>query len=111
MNVILTPQIRENLHEPGKNQFVEENGTPKPLLEKCSVSHDDLFDWKPPNSDQLGPSRQSVYILFLRCEITSEGFHGVLFYSAWVLPEPLRRQRQAAFFFVPACEALAVLIY
>ena len=44
MNVILTPQIRENLHEPGKNQFVEENGTPKPLLEKCSVSHDDLFD-------------------------------------------------------------------
>lgn len=56
MKVILTPQIRENLHEPGKNQFVEENGTPKPLLEKCSVSHDDLFDWKPPlirtNSDQ-----------------------------------------------------------
>ena len=44
MKVILTPQIRENLHEPGKNQFVEENGTPKPLLEKCSVSLDDLFD-------------------------------------------------------------------
>lgn len=30
MKVILTPQIRENLHEPGKNQFVEKNGTPKP---------------------------------------------------------------------------------
>ena len=37
------------------------------------------------NSDQLGPSNQSVYILFLRCEITDKGFHGVLFYSAWVL--------------------------
>jgi len=44
MKVILTPQIRENLHEPKKNQFAEENGTLKLLREKCSVSHDDLFD-------------------------------------------------------------------
>ena len=111
MNVILTPQIRENLHEPGKNKFVEENGTRKPSSKNAASPMTTFSTDSTLNSDQFGPNIQSIKLLFLRCEITEEGFHGVLFYSAWVLPEPLRRQRQAAFFFVPACEALAVLIY
>lgn len=89
MNVILTPQIRENLHEPGKNQFVEENGTRNPSSKNAASPMTTFSIESTLNSDQFGPSRQSVYILFLRCEITDKGFHGVLFYSAWVLLEPL----------------------
>lgn len=78
MNVILTPQIRENLHEPGRNQFVEENGTRNPSSKNAASPLTTFSIESTLNSDQFGPNSQSINLLFLRREITGNEFHGVL---------------------------------